>query len=240
MAAWAGVAEGSVVAFCRRLGLSGFQALKLALTHEIVSPIQLIQEDLSLDDSPARIAAKVFSAHAQSLEQTLERLDARALGTAVELLGAARRIEVYGIGSSAPVAQDMAYRLLQIGFCAHAAVDSHVQAVSAAKAGPDVATVTISHSGSTHETVLATRLAREAGARTIGITRFNRTPLEKYCDVVFHTLARETRYRPEAMSSRLAQLAIVDTLVTCLAAQETERSVRALEDTAGVLAQKRY
>jgi RpiR family carbohydrate utilization transcriptional regulator len=234
------VAEGSIISFCRRLGLSGFQALKLRLAREIVAPIQLIQEDLAPRDTPRDIAGKLFAAHMHSLRDTLELLDDGRLARAVKVMRAARWIEVYGIGSSAPVAQDMAYRLLQIGISAQAAVDSHVQAVSASKTGPHVTTVTISHSGSTHETVLATRLAKEAGATTIGITRFSRTPLEKYCDIVFHTAARETRYRPEAMSSRVSQLALVDTLVSCLAAQQADLSIEALQDTAQVLAHKRY
>jgi DNA-binding MurR/RpiR family transcriptional regulator len=44
LASRAEVAEGSVVSFCRRLGLSGFQAFKLSLAREIVAPIQFIQK----------------------------------------------------------------------------------------------------------------------------------------------------------------------------------------------------
>ena len=117
---------------------------------------------------------------------------------------AAARIEVYGIGSSGPIAVDLAYRFLQLGLPAVALIDSHIQAVSAAMTGPQAAVITISHSGSTVETLLATRLAKEAGAQTIGITRFGKSPLQRYCDVVLHTVANETRYRPEAMSSRVA------------------------------------
>jgi len=90
------------------------------------------------------------------------------------------------------------------------------------------------------ETVLATRLAKESGARTIGITRLGKSPLQRYCDVVLNTVANETRYRPEAMSSRVAQLAIVDTLVSCCALAEPEKSVATLQRSARVLAEKRY
>jgi len=164
----------------------------------------------------------------------------RTLRKAVAIVRAAARIEVYGIGSSGPIAVDLAYRFLQLGLPAVALVDSHIQAVSAAMTGPQAAVITVSHSGSTVETLLATRLAKEAGAQTIGITRLGKSPLQRYCDVVLHTVANETRYRPEAMSSRVAQLAIVDTLVSCCALAEPEKSVANLQRSAQVIAEKRY
>ena len=162
------------------------------------------------------------------------------LGLPPGLLRAARRIEVYGIGSSGPIAQDLAYRLLQLGRDAKVVSDSHIQAVSAAMTDSSTAVVTISHSGSTRETVLATRLAREAGARTIGITKLGKSPLARYCDIVLHTIANETRYRPEAMSSRVAQLALIDTLVSCCALADAKRSVAKLELSARIIAGKRF
>jgi RpiR family transcriptional regulator, carbohydrate utilization regulator len=107
-------------------------------------------------------------------------------------------------------------------------------------AGPKVAVITVSHSGSTVETVLATRLAKKAGAKVIGITRLGKSPLQRYCDIVLHTVANETRYRPEAMSSRVAQLAIVDTLVSCCALADPRRSVSNLQRSARVIAEKRF
>jgi DNA-binding MurR/RpiR family transcriptional regulator len=235
-----GSSEGSVVGVCRRLGIGGFQELKLLLARDLVDPVRLIQEDLSETDTVTDVREHVFSAHIASLQDTRGLLDAGSLLRAVELIGAARRIEVYGIGSSAPVAEDLGYRLLRLGREVKVVTDSHIQAVSAAMTGPDTAVVTISHSGSTVETVLATRLAREAGARTIGITRMGKSPLARHCEIILYTIANETRYRPEAMSSRVAQLAIIDTLVSCCALSDAQRSITRLELSERVLAEKRY
>jgi DNA-binding MurR/RpiR family transcriptional regulator len=234
------VSEGTIVAFCRRIGVRGFQELKVTLAQDLIEPVRLIQEDLHRGDDPATVTEHIFAAHAASLHETRRLLSVETLAEAVRLIKAAQRIEVYGIGSAAPVAQDLSYRLLQLGLVANAVVDSHVQAVSAGMTGPTVTTVTVSHSGSTVETVLATRLAREAGARTIGITRLGKSPLAAHCDVMLHTVANETRYRPEAMSSRVAQLAIIDTLVSCCALTDTKRSVDRLQYTARILSEKRY
>jgi DNA-binding MurR/RpiR family transcriptional regulator len=240
LAEQAQASEGSVVGLCQRLGIDGFQELKILLARDLVDPVRMIQEDLRESDSVGDVAEHVFAAHIASLEETRRLLAMPALTRAVEILRAARRIEVYGIGSSGPIAQDLAYRLLQLGRDAKVVSDSHIQAVSAAMTDSSTAVVTISHSGSTRETVLATRLAREAGARTVGITRLGKSPLARYCDIVLHTVANETRYRPEAMSSRVAQLALIDTLVSCCALADARRSIARLELSARVIAAKRF
>ena len=232
--------EGSVVGLCQRLGIDGFQELKILLSRDLVDPVRMIQEDLRESDSVSDVAEHVFAAHIASLQETRKLLVSQSLTRAVEILRAGRRIEVYGIGSSGPIAQDLAYRLLQLGRDAKVVSDSHIQAVSAAMTDSSTAVVTISHSGSTRETVLATRLAREAGARTIGITKLGKSPLARYCDIVLHTIANETRYRPEAMSSRVAQLALIDTLVSCCALADAKRSVAKLELSARIIAGKRF
>ncbi|QOZ29474.1 transcriptional regulator [Bradyrhizobium sp. CCBAU 51753] len=234
------VSEGTIVSFCRRVGVRGFQELKILLARDLIEPVHLIQENLHQGDDPATVTDHIFAAHAASLHETRRLLSMESLAQATSMLNEAQRIEIYGIGSSAPIAQDLSYRLLQLGLSASAVVDSHVQAVSAGMTGPTVATVTVSHSGSTVETVLATQLAREAGARTIGITRLGKSPLAAHCDVLLYTVANETRYRPEAMSSRVAQLAIIDTLVSCCALTHTERSVERLQHVARILSEKRF
>lgn len=232
--------EGSVVGFCKLLGATGFQQLKISLAQQIVQPVQYIHEDLESGDSIDQVVSKIFHSNIQTLQETESVLDPAALAKAVALIRQAQRIEIYGIGSSSVIAHDAHYRMLRIGLQATAVTDSHVQAISASLTGPQVVVLTISHSGSTHETVLATRLAKEAGASTICITNFGKSPIQGYADVVLHTMSRETHFRTEAMTSRLAQLAIIDTLIACLALADYDKSVQTLRSTFEVLSNKRY
>ncbi len=234
------VSEGSVINFCRAIGLSGFQQLKLSLAQETVQPVQFIHEDLDRDDDPETICRKVFHSGMQALRDTLSVLDIDALSEAVKIIQSAKRVEVYGIGSSAPIAEDTQYRMLRIGLDVSAVTDSHIQAISASRCDPEVAVLTISHSGATHETLASTRLAREAGAKTIVITNFARSPIQAYADIVLFTMARETRFRTEAMTSRIAQLCVVDALIAALALADYDRSTDVLKKTFDVLSIKRF
>jgi DNA-binding MurR/RpiR family transcriptional regulator len=167
-------------------------------------------------------------------------LEPKSIAAAVQLMRSAKRIEIYGIGSSAPIAEDAHYRMLRIGLDAKAVTDSHVQAISASRTTPDVAVLTISHTGSTRETVVATQLAKEAGAKTVVLTNFGRSPIQAFADVTLFTMARETLFRTEAMTSRIAQLCVIDTLIAALALADYERSTETLRETFDVLSLKRF
>lgn len=235
-----GASEGSVINFCQQLGVAGFQQLKLSLAQEIVQPVQYIHEDLNRKDDVPTICRKMFHSGVQALRDTLSVLDIKAVEQAVAIMRQVERIEVYGIGSSAPIAEDANYRLLRIGLQTKAVTDSHIQAISASRTGPNVAVLTISHSGATHETVTATRLAKEAGAKTIVITNFARSPIQAFADVRLFTMARETRFRTEAMTSRIAQLCVVDALIATLALADYDRATDVLKQTFDVLSIKRF
>ena len=232
--------EGSVISLCRQLGARGFQQVKIALARDLVQPVQFIHEDLVRADDTGTVIEKIFRSDLQALHDTMKVLDKGAMERAVAAIRGARRVELYGIGSAAPIAEDANYRLLRIGVESKVVVDSHVQAISASLTGPDVATITISHSGSTHETVTATRLAQEACATTICITNFGKSPLLAHADIVLSTMARETQFRTEAMTSRIAQLAVIDALIACLSLADYDKAVATIGRTFDVLSTKRF
>ncbi|KAB7897522.1 SIS domain-containing protein [Rouxiella sp. S1S-2] len=234
-----GSSEGSVIGLCQTIGARGFQQVKLSLARELVQPVHFIHEDLTPSDNTAQVIDKIFQSDMQALRDTQSALSVEALTEAVNAIRQAKRVEVFGIGSAATIAEDTHYRLLRIGIPSRVSVDSHVQAIAASLADAQTAVITISHSGSTVETLTATQLAKEAGATTIAVTNFGRSPLLAYSDIVLNTLARETQFRSEAMTSRIAQLAVIDALIACLALSDYDRSVRTLAKTFDVLGSKR-
>jgi RpiR family transcriptional regulator, carbohydrate utilization regulator len=234
-----GSSEGSVVGLCQQLGARGFQQVKIALARDLVQPVQFIHEDLTERDDVATVVGKIFSSGLQAMQDTQKALSIPELKKAVKAIRKARRVEVFGIGSAATIAEDATYRLLRIGIDARVSVDSHVQAITASLCTPHSAVLTISHSGSTIETLTATRLAKDAGATTIVVTNFGRSPILRHADIVLNTMARETQFRTEAMTSRIAQLAVIDALIACLALADYDRSVATIKKTFEVLATKR-
>lgn len=239
LAAAARVSEGSVISLVQQLGAKGFPDLKIALAREVSAGRTMLHGNVVAGDDAVSVLEKVTASHLQALQDTRDVVDPAAVRKAVHLMVAAERIEVYGVGTAAPVADDAAARFLRLGLNVKAVTDPHAQAVSAGFTGPRVTTLTISHTGRTNDTLTATRLARDAGARTICVTNYGRSPLSEICEVVLHTAASETRHHVEAMSSRVAQLLIIDVLYAAIGASRWERSVEAIARSYDILATKR-
>ena len=72
------------------------------------------------------------------------------------------------------------------------------------------------------------------------VTNFANSPIQAYADIKLFTMARETKFRTEAMTSRIAQLCVLDALVAGIALDDYEQSVSVLQKTFNVLALKRF
>ncbi len=233
------VSTATVLRFCRTLGFAGYADFKIALAVEAGRSPAVLSEDVRSEDTPMQIARKVLQADMQAIAHTLELLDETALNKAVGALRAARRIEIYGVGSSAPVAVDAYYRLLRIGFRVAVVTDSHMQAVSAALLQPGDVAFVISHTGRTRETLEAARNAREQGATVIALTSFLRAPIRAVANILLVTATAETAFRVEAMASRIAHLSLVDTLYVALATRSLEGALATLARTTAIIERRR-
>ena len=184
---------------------------------------------MTREDSCAELFTKACGNIYSSLEHTKKVLNGIMLEEAAQRIMAAGRIALFGLGNSAAVAMDAQHKFLRAGLDAAA---YHL------KAG-DVA-VGISHSGSSIDVVEALRLAREAGALTICITNLGKSPIIKQSDLVLNTASEETRYTILGMNSRIAQLAIIDTIYAYLILHRDKDAIAAIQSTERALQGKKY
>lgn len=240
VAASAGAGVATVVRACQSLGFKGFQAAKIALAQDLLPLNERPQEDIHPSDTPHQVLAKLAVSSDQALSRAPMSVDAIALADAVEALHAARRVLFLGVGTSAPLAADGAYRLATIGVPASFPPDVHTQHVQARLLGPDDVAVAVSHTGATNETVGAARAARAGGATVVAITSFHNSPLTEVSTTALVAGSRETRYRVEAMTSRLAHLLVLDSLFVALVLRDPDHARTAQTLTADVLAEHRY
>jgi DNA-binding MurR/RpiR family transcriptional regulator len=234
-----GTSQASVVRVCQRAGAKGFRDLKLALARDLVESATPIHEDVGTGDTIATMLEKVFFSNIQTLTNTLKLLDANALQKAVDIILAAQEIQCYGLAVSALVAMDISIRLRSLGLRCVAVTDTFLQATSAALSNEHVAVIVVSHTGKTKDILEATRLAKQAGATIICITRYGKSPIQDFADVILHTVDTESLGRTYPLMSRTAQLSIVDALYVGVALSNPERSLECIELSAKINAHKR-
>jgi DNA-binding MurR/RpiR family transcriptional regulator len=210
--------QATVARFCRTIGFSGYRELRVEVAaatsreRERLDRFEVNDGEIDPSDTAAEVAAKVAFQEAQAIEQTALGLNLDVLDSVVDTLRNAQRIDIYGVASSALTGQDLQLKLHRIGLNAHVWSDVHLALTSVALGARGSVTLGISHSGATVETYQVLELAKSTGATTIAITNYPDSPLTDVADFVLATRARESTYRSGAMSSRIAQLALVDIL----------------------------
>jgi len=219
VAARAGVSEPTVIRCCRSLGCSGFPDFKLRMAQGLASGPQFVHADVLPGDSVADMAAKVFGKAASTLLQVRSQLDTAKLSQAIELLSTARRVECYGLGSSGIVATDAQHKFFRLGVRAIAYSDAHVHGMAATMLRPGDVVMAFSASGRTVDLLSSVDLARESGADVIGVTAVG-SPLARRCSVALELLIDEDTDIYTPMTTRLAQLAVVDVLAVGVALRQ--------------------
>jgi DNA-binding MurR/RpiR family transcriptional regulator len=233
--------ETTVLRFCRAIGLPGYPELRIALARAA----QWEENDqnqgapttgqISATDSLADVVAKITHADARAISDTAAALDLDVLQKAVDVVARAGRIVIIGTGASSLVGFDLHQKLHRIGLVSFIWSDPHQALTSAAVLTAADVAIAISHTGTTIDTVDGLAVARTRGATTIAITNFHPSPLSKEADLVLLTAARETTFRAGAMSSRIAQLALVDCLFAGVAQRSYDQAIAALESTSAVV-----
>ena len=85
------------------------------------------------------------------------------------------------------------------------------------------------------EVLEAASLAKRGGAFLIAITRYGRVALAGIADVHFGLSAPEMAIRSGAMSSRIAQMTMIDILFSCMVSRHYKETVPHLERTRQVV-----
>ncbi len=238
-----GTSEATVVRTARLLGYPGYRDLRLALAglaaQQESGQSPAVTADIAVDDSLAEVVAKLAHDEQQTLADTAAGLDTAQLAACVDALAGARRVDIYGIGASGLVAQDLAQKLLRIGLIAHAHADPHLAVTNAVQLRPRDVAIAITHSGTTGDVIEPLRTAFERGATTIAVTGRPDGAVSQYADHLLTTsTARESELRPAAMSSRTSQLLVVDCLFVGVAQRTYETAAPALSASYEALAHR--
>ena len=211
-----GTSQPTVLRFCRRVGLAGFRELAIRLTEALSSPAGYMHRDVAATDSTSDAVIKVMDASIRSLIEMRAELSMMPIDETVAAMNGARQIAFAGLGASGHVATDACHKFFRLGIPCSALCDATMILQFASIAEVDDVLVLLSHSGRWPEFARAASLARERGATVIALTN-PASQIASSVDLLFpcHVIEDTSVYTP--MSSRLAQLALLDAVLVALA-----------------------
>jgi len=213
--------EPTVVRFCRRVGLGGFRELALRLTEALSRPSSYVHRDVSPDDATADAVLKVMDASIRSLIDMRSQLSSMPIDATVEAMRTARQIAFAGLGASGHVATDACHKFFRLGIPCTSLCDTPMILQFAAIAEADDVLVLLSHTGRWPDFARAARLARNRGATVVALTNPD-SEVAAEVNLLFPCAVIEDTSVYTPMSSRLAQLALLDAVHVALALAKGE------------------
>jgi len=236
-----GTSEATIARFVKKAGFETFQDFKLTLALDNNEDIEE-EKDITIfkNDSPQEVLRKIKLGSLKSIESTTSILDINKFLQAANFIRSAKRIEIYGVGSSSAVAKILQYKLTRLGFPSYALEDPHMQAISAATLNFGDLAIGISQSGSTKDTVDSLNVAKKHGATTISLTEHANSPITKFSDVVLEIFSGENPVKTSAGRSILAQIFAVEVLSGLLYSIEYEKALTTGKGTARAVVNKLY
>lgn len=222
----ADVSPATVTRFCRMIGFPGYIQFRVAVASEMgrgdanESWSADIGRDLHPEDDPHTIARTLLASHMQALQETTERIDLTALLRVARAIADCRHLDIYGVGGSGIVADELQMRLFRIGVNGHSWSDVHSGLASAVQQTADSVAIGISNTGRTDETLQMLSQAGSVGALTVALTSEPESPLAREADVTLVTAGPGQYLQPDDLSVKHSQLLVIDLIYLITAQQD--------------------
>lgn len=230
--------EAAVSRLCDRVGLAGYPALKSGLAVSLSrvadgpsANVAAINEGAD----PESILDSIARSHGDAILLTAEVLDVDEISAVCEILRETRTAIVYALASSSPVAEDLATKLVMAGVSATATSDRHLAAALLARRQGRCGLVIISTTGYTQDSVSLAEVGRSQGTPVIAVTSDPESRLARAATHVLRTSAYEAGLRSGGTSDRVAQLLVVDVLVTVLRTADHQAEVAVMHRMDGAV-----
>ncbi|HWD61988.1 MAG TPA: MurR/RpiR family transcriptional regulator [Humibacter sp.] len=241
----AGTSPATVTRFCRTIGFSGYVPLRVAVASDVgrERARETWSEDIGRafgpDDSPTEVMSTLLAAHTRSLHETADLVDLARLERIAARIATCEHVDLYGIGGSATMAEEMQSRLYRIGINSHYWPEVHTGLTSAALQDEHCVAIGISNTGRTEETIQMLECARSTGALTVAVTNSPDSPLARIADEHIVTLALEQFLQPDDLSAKHSQLFVLDLLYLLVAQKNFGRTTTTLAASALAVAPHR-
>lgn len=235
----AGVSDASVVRFCKSLGYKGYQDFKINIARDVLPQGKHYDFGLSRDDDPETICKKIFSAEIAVLNRTLSSLKMRDLEAAADMIQQAERVFIFGSGGSLLVAKDCQHKFMKVGITVFVYEDADMQLMASSQMTPKDVAICISHSGTNYSVLRCLKNAQERGAKTVALVGQKKMPISKAADIALYAASEETMFGSLSVSTRIAQLSLLDAIIAIVSFRDYENSEQAIRETRRAMAENK-
>ena len=240
LAAKCNTSETTVMRFLRKLDYDSYQVFRVKIAQEIPHQhLESVYSEINQSDSIETIMKKVVASTVLSIKDLQQLIASKDIKKAVGMMKSARQIIFIGVGSSSFIAFDAYHKFLRLGMQVTATADSHLMSIMASHVTDKDLVIAVSHSGESRDILDCLRLAKKNYAGVIVFTSYRNSSIAKYSDVVLLSSANETKYRSDALVSRILQLVIIDMLYVAMVLEMGPEAVERINKSRLAVASKK-
>lgn len=211
-----GVSQSTIVKFVKKLEFTGFSQFKIFLIKNAENKKQENQEkihgEINLEDKLEVVTLKALNENIDALKDTVNNLDFKEFDRIIEKIRRSNKILIVGSGMSSIVARDLELKLMKIKIDAVHYESEQMQLMKLSTMGENDLVIAISHRGETKEVIDVLKESKKIGVKILAITSKGINKVSELCDYKIGTISGEGLSRSTAISSRMAQLIILDSI----------------------------
>ncbi|MGL5021465.1 MAG: MurR/RpiR family transcriptional regulator [Mycoplasmatales bacterium] len=208
----------------KQLNLSGFSELKIYLEEE-----KKEQKNEKMMISSLKIE-NYCSELETTIENTLKNINEENIITIGIMIRYCEKVDLYGVGASSFVLQDLFYKLTRVNVRTTSFSDHHLQIPQAFNSNENTISIAMSYSGETKEILKCLKIAKKKGATTVLITKQNNKKYD-YIDFLIHINAIETSYCDVNIFSRIGALTVFDLIYISMIQSDEPYYQKILKDS---------
>lgn len=206
------ISIATVVRFAQHLGFEGYKDFRLYLAQCGNEHEDFILDFGKSEKSPESQITRMLSSCADCLSLTQQNIDYSMLSEIAENIHNAQKIAFFGVETSYIVCQDAKIKFNRIGVLTDCACEqSSTSAILLNMKKGDIV-FGISHSGNNAFVEAVLKSAQSRGIKTVAVTTFKNSKICSVADRVLYTQTRESPMHKTALTSRIGQFAMMDSL----------------------------
>lgn len=211
------VSMSAISRFTKKIGFANYQEMRMHLTDANAKQQDTFFITLDENDSMMNIAKATFQSGTSSLSSTLAVLNTEILENCIHLLGKSSSCGLFGLGASSVMVLNAYHRFIRTSLICCYAIDYHMQLMNAGRLSKNDCALIVSHTGKNKDILRIVEILKKNHVPIISITSNASSPLAKKSDFVLVSISEETKFRPEAVSSMISQIMLIDALFTLYA-----------------------
>ncbi|SHF14637.1 transcriptional regulator, RpiR family [Seinonella peptonophila] len=171
-----GVSISAITRFAKKVSCKNFVEMKVKLAS-------------GADPKPSTgIEQRLLASYRDMLTDVQSLIDHKRFQNVLKLIQNAKRIFIYGLGSSGLAAQELNYRLSRMGFISESITDPHLMVIRSTLLQDGDLVLAFSRSGQTIDLLQSIQKVKDKGAKVIAFTAYGDSPLIKIADEFLWTV----------------------------------------------------